>query len=106
MAECHRLGRLVAVSPLSVYEGSPGVPPAHRVGVVVIAWHGKGNRGVSVDSPIEAWVVGQLMDPLAESGPLCTGNSRQQWCIRSVQAESHLLCMAWQGQQWCFGPLR
>jgi hypothetical protein len=74
------VGRLT-VSPLSVYEGSAGVPPAHRVGVVVVAGHGKGNRGVSVDSLIEAWVVGQSTDPLAESGPLCAGNSGQQRCV-------------------------
>jgi hypothetical protein len=74
------VGRLT-VSPLSVYEGSAGVPPAHRVGVVVVVGHGKGNSGASVDRFREARLVRRSTDPLAETGPLCTGNSRQRRCF-------------------------
>ncbi|TEB15353.1 hypothetical protein FA13DRAFT_1721219 [Coprinellus micaceus] len=93
------VGRLT-VSPLSVYEGSAGVPPAHRVGVVVVAGHGKGNRvdgstgraahcaqatvdnsGVSVDGLVST-AGGSVDGSTGRAVPLCTGNSgqqRQQW---------------------------
>jgi hypothetical protein len=88
------VGRLT-VSPLSVYEGSAGIPPAHRVGVVVVAGHGKGNRGVSVDSLIEAWVVGQSTDPLAERPTV----HKQQWTT-AVCRLTGLVKHGWWVSRW------
>ncbi|TEB19137.1 hypothetical protein FA13DRAFT_1719111 [Coprinellus micaceus] len=75
------------MSQVGVYEGSAGVPPAHRVGVVVVAGHGKGNSGASVDGFSEAQVVGRSTDMQSGerravrgqqrvgSGVLCADNS-------------------------------
>ncbi|TEB18746.1 hypothetical protein FA13DRAFT_1719560 [Coprinellus micaceus] len=103
------VGRLT-VSPLSVYKGSAGVPPAHRVGVVVVVGHGKGNRvdgstgrerphcvqatadnsGASVDGFSKAHAVGRSTDPQAERPTV----RRQQRCVgrRIGRGESGLAC--------------
>ncbi|TEB22123.1 hypothetical protein FA13DRAFT_1716367 [Coprinellus micaceus] len=80
------------MSQVGVYEGSAGVPPAHRVGVVVVAGHGKGNSGASVDGFSEAQVVGRSTD--MQSGERRAVRGQQRWWVgrRTFRVGSGVLC--------------
>ncbi|TEB20687.1 hypothetical protein FA13DRAFT_1717575 [Coprinellus micaceus] len=90
------------MSQVGVYEGSAGVPPAHRVGVVVVAGHGKGNSGGgSVDGYAE-WgaaccarttaVVRRSTD--MQSGERRAVHGQQRWWVgrRTFRVGSGVLC--------------